>query len=183
MRSTLLAALLCAAAPTALAALAAQDVPSQAEPARLDVGSPDGRIGVTVTTSEYGEPLYSVSFGGETVIEPSRLGMRFMERNPFEDGLEIEDVRRSSADETYELPWGERAVVRDRHEAMTVTFAETEGPRAFDVEFRVSDAGVAYRYIFTDDSGMDSDVVVTDELSEFTIPQDGTTAFHIPARM
>ena len=178
MRSALLAAFLSAAAPAALA-----QAEAEAEgPARLDVGSPDGRIGVTVTTSEYGEPLYSVSFGGETVIEPSRLGMRFMERNPFEDGLEIEDVGRSSADETYELPWGERAVVRDRHEAMIVTFAETEGPRAFDVEFRVSDAGVAYRYIFTDDSGMDSDVVVTDELSEFTIPQDGTTAFHIPAR-
>ncbi|GGY45449.1 glycoside hydrolase family 97 protein [Parvularcula lutaonensis] len=148
------------------------------------VTSPDGDIEITAFTNAYGEPMYEVTFEGEAVIEPSRLGMRFADHQQFKDGLLIGQKSTNSHDETWEQPWGERRFVRDHHNEMVVTFRDADDERrSFDVRFRAFDDGIGFRYEFPKQRSLRGELAITDELTEFRIPAEDTTAFHIGARL
>ncbi|MEF3080828.1 glycoside hydrolase family 97 protein [Luteimonas sp. SMYT11W] len=142
--------------------------------------SPDGRITVEVTTDTEGRASYAVSRDGRPVIAPSRLGLMFTDTRKFERNLAIVDQRTQAHDERWEQPWGERREMRDHHTALRVTLAETAGPkRRFDVEFRVFDDGVGFRYDVPKQPGLDR-LSIAEELTEFDIA-DAATAWWIPA--
>ena len=164
----------------ALLPIAALSV-SAAEPrASAGIASPDARIAVEITTDGEGRASYAVSRDGHAVIAPSRLGMMFTDAPKFERNLAIVDQRTRSHDERWELPWGERRYVRDHHNELRVTFAETSGTkRRFDVVFRVFDDGVGFRYDFPDQPALQR-LAIAEELTEFTIA-DAATAWWIPA--
>ena len=128
----------------ALTALALSAAPSMAE--SLTLASPDGRITVTVS-DDGGLATYAVSYEGEAVIAPSRLGMLFAEHYGFERGLAITGSARADSDTTWEQPWGERRLVRDQHNELAVTFSASQGPaRQMTVRFRAFDSGIGFRY-------------------------------------
>ncbi|MBB4660184.1 alpha-glucosidase [Parvularcula dongshanensis] len=150
----------------------------------LTVASPDGNIVVTLGTDGTGRPTYAVSFAGEAVIEPSHLGLRFAEQPAFEDGMTIEEKSREEADETWEQPWGERRIVADRHNELLVTYAdEDDEKRRFDLRVRVFDDGLGFRYEVPKQRALRGELAITDETTEFVVPERGTTAWWIPARM
>lgn len=147
-------------------------------PARI--ASPDGEIVVTLTDEE-GRASYAVSFHGEEVIAPSRLGLMFKDRFGFDRDLKIADVSTSSYDETWEQPWGERRFVRDHHNEMLVEFEASAGPaRRMFVRVRVFDDGVGFRYEVPRQKTLKK-VEITDELTQFFAPEH-STAWSIPAR-
>jgi alpha-glucosidase len=148
------------------------------------VTSPDGGIEITAWVNGYGEPMYEVKHDGESAIEPSRLGMRFASQEQFKDRLVIGQKSTANKDETWEQPWGERRYVRDHHNEMVVTFRDAEDEsRSFDVRFRAFDDGVGFRYEFPKQKALRGEIAITDELTEFRVPAEDTTAFHIPARL
>jgi len=149
--------------------------------AEVRVSSPDGAITVTVATNERQEPFYTVSFNGEVVLSPSRLGLRFRDAHGLDSGFAIEDATTGSHDSDWEQPWGERRRVRDHHSALAVRFAATEGPaRHFTVRFRVFDDGVGFRYEVPEQAAYGA-LEIVDELTEFHLPGDAT-AWWIPGR-
>ena len=168
--------LLSAAGTLALAgAASAQD---------LEVASPDGAIVVTLSADGMGRPTYAVTFEGETVVEPSQLGMRFAEHRGFQEGMVLEEKDRAAADESWEQPWGERRIVEDRHNELLVTFMDEEDERRrFDLRVRVFDDGLGFRYEVSKQRSLRGEVAITDELTEFVLPEADTTAWWIPARM
>jgi len=85
----------------AAAVVAWAAAPAHAE--TLEVTSPDGKITVTVK-DDGGQATYAVSFEGEQVIAPSKLGMLFAEHHGFERGLAIAGSARASKDTTWEQP-------------------------------------------------------------------------------
>ena len=139
------------------------------EPVR--VASPDGRNIVTVETRR-DSLVYSVARDGRKVVLPSRLGFEFQGAPPLRDGLAITGTLRNSVDETWEQPWGEVARVRDHHNELRVSLAETaELGRRFDVVFRVFDDGVGFRYEFPQQPSLQSFEII-EELTEFTLADD-----------
>ncbi|WP_193164654.1 glycoside hydrolase family 97 protein [Microbulbifer hainanensis] len=148
----------------------------------VKVTSPDGDILVTV--SDYkGIPRYSVQYRGETVVEPSHLGMVFRNGKPFADGLVISGSTRDASDSSWEQPWGERRTVRDNHRELSVDFARADrSAGAIKVRFRVFNDGIGFRYEVPKQAGLDK-VEIVDELTEFRIADSGqSTAWWIPAR-
>ncbi|ASR42356.1 alpha-glucosidase [Xanthomonas citri pv. mangiferaeindicae] len=144
------------------------------------ITSPDATIAVEVTTDNEGRASYHISRAGRPVIADSRLGMLFADAPKFERNLAIVDQRTRSHDEAWELPWGERRHMRDHHNELRVTFAETSGAkRRFDVVFRVFDDGVGFRYDFPDQPGLRR-LAISEELTEFVVA-DAATAWWIPA--
>ena len=105
-----------------------------------------GKILELCVSVENGEARYRVTRGGVTVIAPSRLGLRFAgEADPRFAGLGT--ARRSSVDTTWEQPWGEQRLIRDRHNQLSVTLAgDTPLNRAVGVTFRLFDDGFGFRY-------------------------------------
>ena len=68
--------------PLALLAIASFATAKESAVAQLTVTSPDGKNAI-VFSLEAGAPTYTVSRGGETLIEPSRLGLELKGHKPL----------------------------------------------------------------------------------------------------
>lgn len=99
------------------------------------VRSPDGRIEVTVTIEE-GRPYWSVTRGGDKLIEKGVLGV---------DGVvgpvAFAGIERAASDTTWRPVWGNLSEVRDHYNQLTVKFQQ------FHVMLRAYNEGVACRYV------------------------------------
>lgn len=135
--------------------------------------SPDGLTDVKVGVNE-GRLYYTVARSGAAVIDTSYLSMRLREGD-LGKAVKIIDVRRSSADETWDQPWGEEITVSNRYNELTVDLEQTgQPPRRFSVTFRAFDDGVGFRYSVPQQESL-TDVTIEDEDTQFNIASDATT--------
>ncbi|MGB3851482.1 MAG: glycoside hydrolase family 97 protein [Tunicatimonas sp.] len=138
------------------------------------LSSPSDLNIVDFSLSENGTPTYSVTHQGDTVIQPSTLGFEFQGQPALSAGLEVIDTETNSADETWEMPWGEQREVRNHYNELSVHLQETDAPnRRLDVIFRAYDDGVAFRYHFSEQDGADS-VTIMAERTQFALTDDHT---------
>ncbi len=136
--------------------------------AQVRVASPDGRNEATVEIHD-GKLYYSLRRDGRALLLPSLLGFELRGAPPLRDGLHLVDTTRNAVDETWTQPWGEVARVRDHHNELKVSVAETASPgRQFAVVFRVFNDGVGFRYEVPDQPGL-KDFEITEELTEFAL--------------
>lgn len=135
------------------------------------LSSPDGRTEVTVTVTADGQAQYAVQFDDEPVILPSNLGLVFRDEANLSEGFSVVAETATSADATWEQPWGERRRVRDHYNELLVTFAAKDPDRRFSVRFRAHDDGVGFRYEVPAQDAYDT-LVIDDELTEFRLPVD-----------
>ncbi len=163
---------------TALAAmLAFNPLQSCVKASASTVVSPNGRNVVTVGV-DAGRPYYLVNVDGRTVIDSSFVSLEFL------DGIlgansELLGSEISSFDQTWEQPWGEESTVRNNYNALTLHFRETDSlSRLFDIEFRVFDDGVGFRYIIPAQDGVES-LVLMDENTRFNLAEEAV-AWSIP---
>ena len=139
--------------------------------APLTVSSPDGRTEVRVEIRD-GRLQYGIARDHRALILPSLLGFEFHGAPPLRDGLRATGSKRAAYDSTWTQPWGEVAQVRDRHNELRVSVAETQPPnRTFDVVFRAFNDGVGFRYEVPAQPGL-VDFQIQDELTEFALADD-----------
>ena len=143
------------------------------------VASPDGRIEFSLHEGRFGSKTYSVRFGSEFLVRDAQLGLRFAEQPGFDRELELVGTVRNSHDETWEQPWGERRLVRDRHEELLLFLKNPEDHR-INLRVRVFDDGLGFRYEIPQQDGFEQ-VAIAEELTEFALPGD-STAWWIPGR-
>ncbi|HEY8165868.1 MAG TPA: glycoside hydrolase family 97 protein [Gemmatimonadaceae bacterium] len=152
---------------------------AQAAGSGLQVSSPDGRNTVSAEIRD-GRLYYSVQRKGRAVLLPSLLGFEFRGGKTLRDSLRIVTSSRKAVDETWTQPWGEVARVRDHHNELRVSIAESVDPaRKFDVVFRAFNDGVAFRYEFPEQPGL-RDFIISEELTEFTLA-DNARSWWIPS--
>jgi alpha-glucosidase len=135
----------------------------------VGVLSPERGIEVEIGIDSTGQPGYAVTSHGREVIAWSRLGVEFINGDAPGARYRVGDVERASVDATWEQPWGERRIVRDRHNELLVSFVSDTG-NAFRVRVRAFDDGIGFRYEF----GGQGDVAIRGELTEFNIAGEGT---------
>ena len=148
----------------------------------LKLASPDGKIILSV--SDQGKPNYEMSFLGESIIIPSRLGLAFKDTIAFSDGFTILSSETQSAKEVWQLPWGERKNVTDEHNELLVTFSRNnkKHTKEFKVRFRLFNDGIGFRYEVPKQQDIDH-VEIINEFTEFVVNDaDKATAWWIPAR-
>ena len=143
------------------------------------ISSPDGKTVVTLTARN-GQLRYGVKRGDEEVLRPSRLGLRFLEGQGFDEDLIITNVATASRDEIWEQPWGEQRVMRDDHNETALTVQSKGSGQVMVVRVRAFDDGIGFRYEVGRQEGL-TNVTITDEITGFNIdPQ--STAWWIPSR-
>jgi len=147
------------------------------------VTSPNGQV-IVIINDDNAQPSYQIAFDKQTIIAPSQLGMEFKNSASFSQGFHIEKVVNSSVDETWQLPWGERHNVLDKHNELAVTFvAERNSANNYTVRFRVFDDGIGFRYEVPKQQGLADKVEITNELTQFSLADaEQVTAWWIPAR-
>jgi alpha-glucosidase len=145
----------------------------------LNVSSPDGRNKVGVGLKE-GRLYYVLSRDGRPLLFPSMLGFEFRGGPTLRDGLRIAGTARATFDQTWTQPWGEVSHVRDHHNELRVSVAETAAPgRKFDFVVRAFNDGIGFRYEFPAQPTL-GDFVISDELTEFNLADDAK-AWWIPS--
>ncbi|WP_421824480.1 glycoside hydrolase family 97 protein [Flagellimonas oceanensis] len=144
-----------------------------------ELASPNGTNKIVFELSET-SPSYSVGHGDKKVVEPSALGFVLKENDSLSHNLEVVNIERSSFNETWEQVWGEKHLVENNYNQLTVQLQEkADTKRKLNIEFRAFDDGVAFRYVFPEQGVKDS-IFIMNELTEFNLTNDGE-AWWIPA--
>ncbi len=159
---------------------AAQEAGTGAQPGSATVASPEGVLSVEVVADKDGFVSYTVGRLGRPVIAPSRLGFLLTDAKKLERAFGILGQTVTAHDETWEQPWGERRLIRNRYNELRVQLQERWGEmRRMDVVFRLYDDGLGFRYEFPEQDKLTT-VNIGAELTEFIVADPGT-AWWLPA--
>ncbi len=135
----------------------------------FEITSPDGTVCVNVTNRR-GKIFYAIRKDNKPVILDSRLGMRFKNMPPLDEGLDLVTADASSFSETWEQPWGERRFIENNYHQMLFYVTEKKSPhRSFHLVFRVFNDGIGFRYEIPQQEKIDS-IVISEEETEFRLP-------------
>ncbi|MDF7825490.1 glycoside hydrolase family 97 N-terminal domain-containing protein [Pontiellaceae bacterium B12227] len=136
----------------------------------LYVISPNGIYEFVVIPSEETADIiqFSVIQRGETVIKPSTLGLLAKEMN-FSGPFSVEKVERRSVDQEWTTSFGERSVIPDQYNEMTVHLKG--GTVLINLIVRTYNEGVAFAYEIPEQSGI-KQLRIDDELVSYRFAQD-----------
>ena len=168
--------------------------------AQEKLSSPDGNLTMSFSLDMQGSPVYELSYKGKTVIKPSKLGLELVQENPnkqtdFEwkeqkdttlsdvqtnlyNGFELEKAEFSTFDETWQPVWGEEKEIRNHYNQLTVTLEQSKSERIMQIEFRLFNDGLGFRYNFPKQPHLNY-FVIKEEHSQFAMTGDHK-AFWIP---
>ncbi|WP_167768398.1 glycoside hydrolase family 97 catalytic domain-containing protein [Haloarcula amylovorans] len=148
------------------------------------VTSPNGNISVTVDVSG-GTPTYSVDFNGTTYIQSSALGFDFQNQATFgasTDGTSGATISVTGSEsntgqtESWTPEWDQYNSVSEAYNELRLGLEETASPgRSGNLELRVFDDGLGFRFAFDDDFAANSGkAVITSENTQVNFAGDYT---------
>jgi len=139
------------------------------------ISSPDNAINVSFFLSDEGTAHYKVMHQAKTVIDTSALGFSLKDAPSLDKNFKIVHTTTNSADETWNMPWGEQETVRNQYNELTIELQEKDAlQRKLTVVFKVYDDGIGFRYEFPEQEHL-TEVLITDEHTEFQLTGDHTT--------
>ncbi len=133
--------------------------------------SPDGNIKVEFFTKGKGEPVYKVSYKGNTVIDTSVLGFDFSNNMSVKDELKIISSSTDSFTEEWEMPWGEKRIVDNTYNELTINLKQDKTDFSFSLKFRIYDYGLGFRYDFPEQKEI-KELIILDENTTFKLTGD-----------
>jgi glucan 1,4-alpha-glucosidase len=143
------------------------------------VVSPDGNINLEFFPDREGKLNYSVRYKNKPVIETSTMGFRLKSPDIALTSFTIDTSESSASDKTWKPVWGETNLIRDNYRELLVTLTDKSGSGIkLQVQFRVYNDGVGFRYIFPKQSKLNH-FIIADELTQFHLAGDHKT-FWIP---
>ena len=139
-----------------------------------EVTSPNGEIKVIFSLNG-SVPTYQVTFRGQEVIRPSRLGVELMRNRGGNllDGFTVKSEETATFDETWQPVWGENRQIRNHYNELLVKLTQDATNRNMNIRFRVYDDGVGLRYEFPQEGRLNY-FVVKEERTEFAMTGDHT---------
>jgi len=165
-----------AAATVAIAQSTSQPIPN-----RGAASSPDSRLEVLFLTvnasnrpADNGKLVYSVSFRNKPVIEPSGLRLDLAGEGPLGTNVHIIAATNWSGTDDYQLVTGKASTVHDRYDALRVEVEDNATARRLQIEARVYDDAVAFRYTVPGQPGI-ADFRLSAEKTEFRLSKDAMT--------
>jgi alpha-glucosidase len=136
------------------------------------VKSPTKNNELVFDLTKTGQPQYSFSSNGKSVIEPSLLGFEFEGLKKMTEGFKVVKTEQNSVTTSWEQPWGEIKKIKDNHNELIVHLKEEKGEqRLVDIIFRVFDDGLGFRYYFPKQPNLGK-VKISNEITQFTFADD-----------
>lgn len=138
--------------------------------------SPSGNLSLSVECTS-GILSYSLSYKGQPVILPARLGL-YGDEADLTSGFEVVSVSRDTVDLSWTPVWGEYSSVREYYHEMAVNLEQPATGRVMTVRFRLFDDGLGFRYEIPEQDHINY-ISLRDEITEFNLSGDHL-AFCIP---
>lgn len=114
---------------------------------QMIVNSPDKRISVSVFPGQEGRIFYTISVGGEDVLQPSRLGIIRNDEDFSANMKWIGESVTTQVKDSYSILTAKKSKITYQAESQTV-FLESANGQRMNIIFQVSNDGVAFRYYF-----------------------------------
>lgn len=137
------------------------------------ISSPDGKVKITVNNHD-GQIFYAVDKEETKIVLPSKLGFVLKDGRVIGKKMKITNVKKTSFNETWEQPWGEKRLIENRYEEMTVSLKSNAAKIAINLIFRAYNDGIGLRYDIPSQASIDS-FIIMDELTEFALAGDENT--------
>ncbi len=138
----------------------------------LQVASPDGQLTVDFFLRADGRPGYAVEYKNERIIDTSAFAFDFRDHPAIGANLKITGSENNTIDETWEMPWGEKRLVKNHANELILHLEESDEPRRkLDIFFRVYNDGLGFRFGFPSQEGVDS-LIIMDERTQFQLTGD-----------
>lgn len=142
-----------------------------------ELKSPDNNFTLSFEVKA-GKPIYKLDYKGAPVVKASSLGLELKDSESLLENFEVENVQRSTQDETWEPVWGEWKTIRSHYNEMAVTLNQTTSQRKIIVRFRLFNDGLGFRYEFPEQENL-THFVITEERTQFAMTGDHK-AFWLP---
>ncbi len=142
------------------------------------VQSPGGILSLQVDVTPSGIIYYNVQRSGIPVIADSRLGFVLKNMPALDSAFIITGTEIRSVDETWKPVWGEVSTIRNHYNELTIQLEQLKTKIRINIEFRLFDDGLGFRYVFPAQDGLHY-FVVEEECTQFTMTGDHKT-FWIP---
>ena len=139
------------------------------------VTSPDGKLVVNVISQD-GKPSYNIVYGGVEFLGKSPLGVK-CDLGDFTSNMTLESEKSEKLDQKYTVPTIKSRNVHYVANETIYKFTQNGKP-VYDIQFRVSNNDVAFRYHIYPQKNKHC-CVINQELTGFTLP-DGSTTFLCP---
>ena len=144
------------------------------------VTSPDGRLKVNLDVKA-GKPVYEVFYDGKQMLDESPLGF-VADNGDFSQGITFEGMKETHLEFNYDLRASKQSHVHVDANQLVVTLKNAQG-NPFDVDFRVSNNDVAFRYAIPNHPSRANEkkfsIRIMKEATGFDLPG-GTTTFLTP---
>jgi alpha-glucosidase len=152
---------------------------SQSNKNAYELASPNGQNKIKFELVK-NAPKYAVSHGKTEVITPSDMGFLLKGNENLSSDFEIKNIKNTSFDETWQQVWGEKKNIRNHYNQLSVELQQKSGnKRKLEIQFRVFDDGIAFRYVYPKQNVKDS-IFIMDEKTTFNLKEDAK-AWWIPA--
>lgn len=76
------------------------------------ISSPYGQMQLSFSTTDLGQPQYSVSYKSKPIIKDSKLGFKVKDKSGFDSGMEIVSSNYRSNNTVWIPVWGENDSIR-----------------------------------------------------------------------
>ena len=136
----------------------------------FDCQSPGGKVKLHVELTPSGQPQYSLTYKGKTVIKPSTLGYELIGADNLMDGFSVQTTQTSTFDETWHPVWGETKDIRNNYNELFVALKQDRTGRLMNLRFRVYDYGMGLRYEFPQQTN--AYFLVKEEHTQFALTGD-----------
>lgn len=136
----------------------------------FDCQSPGGKVKLHVELTSSGQPQYSLTYKGKTVIKPSTLGYELIAADNLMDGFSVQTTQASTFDETWQPVWGETKDIRNNYNELFVALKQDRTGRLMNLRFRVYDYGMGLRYEFPQQTN--AYFLVKEEHTQFALTGD-----------
>ena len=141
------------------------------------ITSPNGDIVVNISTNNTGNILYTINYKNQPVITESRMGFDMEETNLY-DGFTITGSKTGSFNESWNPVWGQYSEIKNHYNYIIINFKQPQTGNLMDIELRVYNDGVGFRYDLTEQEGLNY-LTIREEITEFNQTGDHI-AFCIP---
>lgn len=150
-----------------------------ASPQEISVASPDKEL-VLLLQLRDGVPYYAIHKAGEPLISPSRMGFQLVDAPALDGNFTIERMARSSKEESWVQPWGQKREIRCAYNELRVSLRQRdELARRLIIVFRVFDDGVGFRYEWPEQPNLTA-LNISRECTEFAFAEE-CSVWWIPA--
>ena len=146
----------------------------------IGINSPSNNLSLSIIKPADGSIVYTLDMGAIPVLHESKLGIKIKDEADYLTNIIVDSSRVFTNNTTWKPVWGEVSEIRDNYTAVILYTHSKISTRRINIEFRLFDDGLGFRYLFPISTVPGKNhMVILDEFTTFQLT-DNHLAYWVP---